>query len=163
MGRYYGHRITKRERAAVNTLYAPRIFTRNECNAFSHSAQCDQFFSVKSDTIGGVEHVRCLCWCHRAITLYGQPEPEYDLSPPPEYANSADLAFLETEPARMGKPVTLSDCEIFASDSAAMEQPLYDPILPLQSDRFPSRSHQELAKGKCDTCGDALVACECVE
>ena len=213
MGRYYGHRVTKRERAAVNTLYAPpRVFTQNERNAFSHSIQCDQFFSVKSNTIGGVEHLKCLCWCHRALTLYGQPEPEYDLTPPPEYANSADLAFIEglsssdrQHPANTGAVVLDSrlneiearrigpeslaegskeaggvslvaasfaslapEFEMFDADLQSVGFPVtepepYDPIPLLQSDRFPNRSRQELAKGKCDTCGDALTACECTE
>ncbi len=173
MRRYYSHRITKRERAAVDTLYAPRRFRENERNAFSHSQQCDQFFSAISKEPGGVAHQSCRCWCHGATNLHASAEPEYDFTPPPEYANSADLAFANvvttgkefaaySEKSYLDTLVEPPPFELFEtfapeyeSDSGYTSQ--------LNADQFPNRSRRELSLNKCDTCGDKLADCECVE
>lgn len=164
MARRYQHRITQRERVSLAILYGG-----NRRDAFSHSAQCDAFLSVISSLPGGVAHTGCRCWCHSAQNLFNSPEPEYDLTPPPEYATSADRAFQTSNAALQGVR------------SADAERQLYDPVILLEPDRytelpggdyalqhnyagqFPNRSRKELATGKCDTCGDALAKCECVE
>lgn len=82
----------------------------NNHDAFSHSEQCDQFFSGPAVThpgtgclVSGFEqkHEKCRCWCHNAEYLFSSPEPEYDFSPPPEYLSSADRAFFTDEPAHV--------------------------------------------------------------
>ncbi len=44
-------------------------------DVFSHSAQCDAFFSKLCDLITGEPHPACACWCHVA-DLADEP-PEY--------------------------------------------------------------------------------------
>ena len=78
---------------------APRL--SNPRDLFSHSVQCDDFLSTISPKVGGVEHIKCRCWCHNALDLFATSEPEYDLTPPPEYANSADAAFALDEPVHV--------------------------------------------------------------
>ncbi len=150
----------------------------NARNAFSHSAQCDEFFSIVSPLLGGVPHMQCACWCHGALTLFaGADGPEYDLTPPPEYATSADLAFVAAQ---------TSGAEIYETQSAGSvvaERQLYDLVTLLEPDhlyndlansyesttaqalaaKHTNRSPRELASNKCDTCGDKLADCECVE
>lgn len=161
----------------------------NHYDAFSHSIQCDEFLSIPSPLIGGVVHVKCQCWCHNTEYLFSSPEPEYDLSPPPEYANSADLAFVLDEPAhvRVGfSSASLAFSDSVFSDSVFSERAATDrgavvldsrlneiearPIGsidiftgPANKAGFTNWSRQELRSGKCETCGDALADCECVE
>lgn len=143
---------------------------QNQRDAFSHSLQCDGFLSTLSDIIGGVAHVKCQCWCHNAQHLFATPEPEYDLTPPPEYASSADLAFVLDEPAHVRVGCSNVQPEIIAAELGAIESAVVlDSRLNkieaclYSSEQFPNRSPQELTSGKCDTCGDTLKDCECVE
>lgn len=176
MGRYYGRRITKRERAGVELLYSSSAPRRQSSysshNAFSHSEQCDQFFSVITEPWipGGIQHIKCRCWCHSTQNLFDSPEPEYDFTPPPEYLSSADRAFALDEPAhvRVGfsldsPTVTSTDCRTIVDKGAVVLDSRLNEIEARLVIQFPGRSPLELASGKCDNCGDKLADCECVE
>lgn len=183
--RYYGrHRINKREQTALNVLYAPslptattsRRFRENERNAFSHSIECDTFFSVINKEPGGILHTSCKCWCHGAANFRASAEPEYDFTPPPEYINSADLAFTG-EQVDVGTTHSMLDLNQTAAGPGSSVfndfAPEWEPdssdfnTQPTPSEasatQFPNRSRRELSVNKCDTCGDTLTACECVE
>ena len=131
-------------------------------------------------------HVNCHCWCHSNTQdlLVSPKGPEYDLTPPPEFANSADAAFIEdgtladrslsTKSAFIEEPEYLKN-EMVPENTASMES--VSPFLTddaLFSDQdfsknappaasYANRSPGELARNKCDTCGDKLAVCECVE
>ena len=129
-------------------------------DAFSHSAQCDGFHSVISPDPGGVKHVSCACWCHSLQTLYASQEPEYDLSPPPEYATSADIYREPYNEMVSTIPTSLENLPAIYSDNDLLQDT--NPILSSPI-KYPNRSRQELTTNKCSTCGDTLSACECVE
>lgn len=142
----------------------------NRRDAFSHSGQCDALFSGPAITHPGTgklvtgfeqSHTACRCWCHNAEHLFESAEPEWDLTPPPEYATSADLAFAGTG-ARFGSADTMNH----KSPRPGLEpQPIFDEpqIDPQLGAQCAGRSRKELQSGKCDTCGDPLTKCECVE
>lgn len=142
----------------------------NTRDAFSHSEQCDQFFSVVSAIPGGVPHVRCRCWCHSAQHLWDTPEPELDYTPPPEYLTSADRAFID-----IAKPAVSHDREIELDEpepdeympDSYVDEPV-DPAtatggpVPVSRTGYAGWSQTELRAGKCGNCGDSLTDCECV-
>lgn len=136
----------------------------NARNVFSHSPGCDEFFSQRSSEPGGVAHKACLCWCHNAgETLYLSEAPEYDLTPPPEYATSADR-LIESEPEYVrATPVESvsamsADSDVFTDQDAES----FDAFETTAA-KYPGRSREEIARNRCDTCGDSLAKCECVE
>ena len=104
------------------------------------------------------------------MSLQMSPELEYDLTPPPEYANSADIyeADPELEAERNRERYAGREPDIFAEpepeDLSGYEWlETAGPDTPPPDPRYLGRSRQELANGKCGTCGDQLVKCECVE
>jgi|SRR6185503_15793135 len=115
--------------------------SRGYRDAFTHSAQCDSFYSQPCGDVGGVKHVGCCCWCHgTSDVLSVSPDgPLYDLEPPPEYTNSADVYV---EPP------------LFVPESP--------PSLALSATGPADRSPEEIRANRCSTCGDTLAACECV-
>lgn len=164
----------------------------NYRDAFSHSEQCDKFSSVISLQIGGVEHSGCQCWCHNAQHLFATPEPEYDFSPPPEYLSSADRAFILDEPAHVrvgfsqitnvpsaadiealeaGPIIRTSNREVgLARETNQVQTSPFGQLPgidiyegPANKAGFSKWSRKELTLGKCETCGDKLADCECVE
>ena len=173
--------------------YIPRFHKNvNARDAFSHSVECDNIFIIVTNEPGGVAHVGCRCWCHNTQDLYVEPDGlEYDVTPPPEYANSADIyaaSLLKWEhPVNTpypigkerpdsnvegnGKAAPLQDNEhISISQESAVVDNHYsftsDSLSCLETSvekQFPNRSPHEVATGKCDTCGDKLAVCECVE
>ena len=192
MARYYGHRITKREREAVRRLYAPRIpIFENPRHVFSHSEQCDKLFSGPVITHPGLssfsvltpntpfavlanipsakqEHTHCRCWCHNAQSLFATPEPEYDLTPPPEYENSADRAFtgIITTGEEFAAYSENSYLDTIVKPSPSLSTSSgNDVTLPVSEHAGSSVTEPKLYEsiGKCDTCGDFLTVCECVE
>lgn len=83
---YRPYGVTRSEQSGLDKLYG----------AFSHSAECDEYFSAsamesvdidesRADTLiagtsrllpgGEVEHKECSCWCHA---------PEFDKDAPPD-------------------------------------------------------------------------------
>lgn len=146
---------------------------RNTQDAFSHSEQCDSFFSIPSPIVGGVPHKACRCWCHGSVDLYATPDgPEIDLTPPPEYLTSADRPFLNVEPAHVrdagrialtepepepGIPAYATSYLNAVTDAVATIAP------PVSRTGYSAWSRDELVIGKCNNCGDPLAACECVE
>lgn len=111
-------------------------------DAFSHSEQCNTFYSFTASggrgfcglpniwidlfdlppvrqLVNVFKHDKCRCWCHNAEHLFTSPEPEYDFTPPPEYLSSADRAFVLDEPAHVR--VGFSEFSVVPIESALGE------------------------------------------
>lgn len=145
-------------RRASGLTYWQRRRRRNERDAFSHSLQCDDYFSIADPAPGGVAHHNCRCWCHSALALQVAPEVGFDLSVPEEYATSADAPFINAAPAP--PPPSMYDPPPSVVDDLEWLELDQDPVLP--EVEFKDRSRNELLSGRCDTCGDLLKNCECV-
>lgn len=133
--------------------------------------------------VGLFKHKNCRCWCHQAVQLYTSSEPEYDLTPPPEYLSSADRAFTLDEPVyvRVGfseidavaEPLELGDSEVDGVEAGEFLRVVdastpegIDGVrtsIPSNKAGFANWSAVELKTGKCELCGDKLADCECVE
>lgn len=150
-----------------------------ERTAFNHSATCDGFFSMSSPLPGGVEHRGCLCWCHgdTGPLFTDATGPEYDLTPPPEYATSADVygenendntTKEDSDPfsdnsnnsAYISNPCSYSDYSFSHMAKGETERAATEKDSAAQNG---NRSREELQRDRCDTCGDSLKVCECVE
>lgn len=102
---HYPHRISKAERAAMDVFYSPDGLEKH--NAFSHTAQCDEFASasamlneadeareVLGESVasllpgGEVAHEGCTCWCHQA---------DVDKDQPPDFIENTLADEVETE------------------------------------------------------------------
>lgn len=124
-------RISTRVKAS-GALINP-LTKREFNNAFSHSQQCDGYFSKNAN-----EHRFCQCWCH--IDINESLAPFGDTEIEPEGLHAIAEAMRQTEPEPEAISLDLDDL----IDSLDYEPDLViDPV--------------------CDTCGDAESICECVE